>query len=368
MQAQPKKHDGAISKKISITPVHMEVTEYNAGKRHGPLIATPVALDFESVQHNAHTSNLIWSAVRLAHTSEQSVSSWTGFNIMTRDNVAVQKDIVGYLPTINAPATQLSTVYEILNQVLKIKNALHLEEIVCVFDQALYAKAAEITWKHLDMYKQIVLRMGVFHTLCNLISIIGKRFGSAGLHDLAVQSCIVAEGSITAVLGGRNYNRAVRLYKLVYEALLRLAWQAFHQWLEEQHPQDHCHMMPMTDAIRYLHDDLGSENLVGVKENPSVSCIFQRFSEYLEHLRLSHGSLAAFWMSFVDLVEILLGLIRASREGNWLLHLSSISAMIPWCFAYDKHNYANYLSMYYSQMSRLQETHPEIHQQMTLCN
>jgi len=97
--------------------------------------------------------------------------------------------------------------------------------------------------------------------------------------------------------------------------------------------------------------------------NPSVSLILQHFTEYLPYLRSSNGSLVAFWVSFVDMVEILLGMIRASREGNWLLHLSSIKGMIPWCFAY-KQNYARYLSIYYCQMTRLHETHPRVHQHM----
>lgn len=34
-------------------------------------------------------------------------------------------------------------------------------------------------------------------------------------------------------------------------------------------------------------------------------------------------------MSYLDIVEdVLLGLIRASREGNWLLHLHAIRQMI----------------------------------------
>lgn len=82
--------------------------------------------------------------------------------MLTRDDIMVTKDTVGYLPTINAPATQLSTVYEILNQVLKIKQALNLEEVVCVFDQALYAKASEIVWKHQKLYGKIVLRWVYF--------------------------------------------------------------------------------------------------------------------------------------------------------------------------------------------------------------
>ena len=65
-------------------------------------------------------------------------------------------------------------------------------------------------------FKNIILRMGEFHTICYLLSTIGKRFQDAGLHDLCVESGVIAGGSITGVMEGRKYNRAVRLHKIVY--------------------------------------------------------------------------------------------------------------------------------------------------------
>ena len=55
----------------------------------------------------------------------------------------VAKDRVGYLPTLNAPATDMSTVYQVLTKSLQIKETLRLQSIVVVFGQALYAKATE---------------------------------------------------------------------------------------------------------------------------------------------------------------------------------------------------------------------------------
>ena len=43
------------------------------------------------------------------------------------------------------------------------------------------------------------------------------------------------------------------------------------------------------------------------------------------------------------------------------MHLPLIHEMIPWCFAYDKHNYSRYLSVFYAQMTRLPEEHPDIY-------
>ena len=105
-------------------------------------------------------------------------------------------------------------------------------------DQALYAKATEVAWKQQIKFESIVLMMGNFHIICNLLSVIGKMFRDAGLRDLAVESGVIAEGSIEKVLDGKQYNRGVRLHKLTYEALMRLAWAGFFEWLENNHNSD----------------------------------------------------------------------------------------------------------------------------------
>ena len=247
---------------------------------------------------------------------------------------------MGYLPTTNARATQLSTVHSVLVQATKIKDELQLAEIVCVFDQAMYSKAMEVKWKHLEEFQDLVLRLGVFHTICNLLSIIGKRFGSAGLRDLAVESGIIAEGSITSVLEGRKCNRGVRLCKLAFECFFRSALKEFCLWMKADHTEECSHLNDTLDAIHSLHDDVTHDALEGVMQNESVSFVISRFMQFLDILRTDRGPLAAFWVSFLDIVNILLDLIRASREGDWLLHLSAVKRMILWCFAYDKQNYA----------------------------
>ena len=75
--------------------------------------------------------------------------------------------------------------------------------------------------------------MGTFHTVCNALSTIGERFQDAGVKDICIESGIVAEGSISGVIDGKHYNRAVRVYKSIYEALMRLACEEFLQWTRQ---------------------------------------------------------------------------------------------------------------------------------------
>ena len=57
--------------------------------------------------------------------------------------------------------------------------------------------------------------MGDFHLTGNFLSTIGKRFQDAGLMELCVEAGVVAEGSISGVMEGRQYNRSMRAHKLV---------------------------------------------------------------------------------------------------------------------------------------------------------
>ena len=69
---------------------------------------------------------------------------------------------------------------------------------------------AEIIWVHSETFSSVI-RLGVFHTICTLLATIGKSFQGAGLRDLCIESGVIAEGSVSGVMEGRKYNRAIRL-------------------------------------------------------------------------------------------------------------------------------------------------------------
>ena len=64
--------------------------------------------------------------------------------------------------------------------------------------------------------------MDMFHMVMTYMHIPSKRFSGAGLKDALIQSAVVAEGSVEVALRGKSYNRGIRLYKHLYEALQRL--------------------------------------------------------------------------------------------------------------------------------------------------
>ena len=267
----PERVPGPLSKKNdkrrTVNATMEPLPIYISAKKQSPppLKAQNLSLQFEDAVRSSRQRNLLWVLVRLHESANQTISSWTGFNILTRDQVGVSADKIGYLPTINAPATEISTAQEILRNAVSIQETLSLERIAVVADQALYAKLTEVAWNCPLKFETIIPMMGNFHIICNLLSITGKLFRDAGLRDLAVESGIIAEGSVDKVLDGKKYNRGVRLHKLVYEASMRLAWTQFVQWLESNHGQDRQNRH---ETLRIVDD---------VHENPCEAmdvCIF----------------------------------------------------------------------------------------------
>ena len=174
----------------------------------------------------------------------------------------------------------------------------------------------------------------------------------------------MAEGSVSALMEGRAYNRAVRFHKLSYEAFRRLPWAGFHPWVESHHPHDAPQISKAVEDIGCLAEDLQKSTHDDVLHSQVFRVLFERSEEYMEHLRKTNGPLPSFWISYIDMVELMLHMISASREGNWVLHLACARQMLPWCFAYDNTNYARYMSVYYSDMTSLPQEHPQVHEFM----
>ena len=79
--------------------------------------------------------------------------------------------------------------------------------------------------------------MGDLHILFNFLKVIGQHFDNAGLDDVWIESGLYVQKSTQAMLEGKAYYRAVRGHFLAYEALFRLKWNKFKEWLQDKSEQ-----------------------------------------------------------------------------------------------------------------------------------
>ena len=129
----------------------------------------------------AHKLNLVYVLTEMAHaTDETPLPGWTGFNTMLIDEIP-DVSRVGYLPVINAPPTEYSTINEILKRSKDIAEKLELQHAVLVFVEAVYSKVEHVRWKEPVFYDKFVVRLGEFHTIMSFLSAVSKLFEDGGL-------------------------------------------------------------------------------------------------------------------------------------------------------------------------------------------
>jgi hypothetical protein len=75
-----------------------------------------------------------------------------------------------------------------------------------------------------------ILRLGGFHSLSCFLSSIGKLWADGGLRDLLVDSGVYTGNTAELMLVGKEFNRDVRGFTLVFDALQVLFIAAFIHW------------------------------------------------------------------------------------------------------------------------------------------
>ena len=113
-----------------------------------------------------------------------------------------------------------------------------------------------------------------------------------------MESEVITEGSIDRVLNGQQYNRGIRLNKLVYEALQRLAWKSFLGWFQRNQATPEEESQSLLDETRSLVVSLNQsatqENLDAALCSPRFVHLFDLFKKFLAFLRSDAGPLTQF--------------------------------------------------------------------------
>ena len=96
--------------------------------------------------------------------------------------------------------------------------------------------------------------------------------------------------------------------------------------------------------------------MLSIFDSQTVLKMMAEFDE----MRGSQSSLFKFVWTCMRMVLLIYAFIRATRDGLWELHLSSLDALCKYFFAYDKQKYAGLVPLYLAEMTALQSTDPDL--------
>ena len=106
--------------------------------------------------------------------------------------------------------------------------------------------------------------------------------------------------------------------------------------------------------------DCTMDELNSLSESAEFKEYVNKLYDFQEAL-MSESVMWRFWKSYLDMWELFLCIIYAKRSGDWELNVESIRSILPWLFAYDRQNYARYLTLYFMDLLNLEENYPSIH-------
>ena len=184
---RPSSSDSAVPIKKSIRSmkqVPQQIEPYYLGKKESPnFYSVASSIDIELSQHQCPLSqsqiiDFSYIACKEIGSKENSLlPGWTGFNCIISEKPA-RVSRIAYLPVIDAPVTEMSTIKGILT---RSSDNDEVRYSVLVFDEAVYSKVQQARWKSEDYMKQFVVRLGDFHACLSYVTAISCRFREAGL-------------------------------------------------------------------------------------------------------------------------------------------------------------------------------------------
>ena len=188
----------------------------------------------EDVRYLAVVKDTAWLICKAINDKEQHIPAWTGFNqALDEKGKDVPVTIIGHLPIINAPAHDYDVLWTVMGKCMAITEKLGQDFCVLTLDEQLYSKAKLLQWFKKEECEKMILMLGGFHTQMNFAKIIGKHMADSGLKEIWTDSSLFGENTAGRILQGKGWNRVIRAHKLTLEALWRILWPQFKDWLAD---------------------------------------------------------------------------------------------------------------------------------------
>lgn len=289
--------------------------------------------------------NHFWMLLKFR--SDFNFMGWNGYmQFLTKDKKEFEVSYINFLPFINAPPSNLSTLYTALKTCIEHSIKSNLKSCIVTFDQQLYIKALDICFAEelTDSDISIVLVLGGFHLLMSFLGCLGFIMAGSGLKDILVT--IYAENSVEHILNGHAYVRAVRAHSLVQLALFKIMILKFTEEDSEFRNLISCEGYDLLSSI---------DNFDEVKSNPLFEDFVKSFSIKLNELQ-NKGNTCKLWVLYFKMVDLVKDFIFAERVGHWDLHIKTIESMVPFFHVCGHFNYAKSAHIYVQQMKNLETT------------
>ena len=225
-------------------------------------------------------------------------------------------------------------------------------------DVDLYKRIVKLEYLHPEFKNKWVFSPEGFHTVICALRCLGRTIEGSGLDDAWQEADLYSSVTVSQILNGNHYNRAIEAHRVTLQALFDLWLEKF---LEDHHTvRDSlvASVKQLTEACK-LKTDVGEAHRAFLVDMESLN-----LEEQLRQFDASHKSDPMFqWARmYMRQVMTLLPFQRATREGNWHLNLALLEHLCKYFFAYATLDYAQNITEFIARMDAITTSDPELWQ------
>jgi len=257
---------------------------------------------------------------------KQPIPLWAGYNsLVTTDNRPITT--VHTLPLVRAPANEYNTLIDVLQHAQQITTSVMGvdHKTVIAMDMDLYIRVIKLQALRPDLYGKYLFRVGEFHTVLCSLRAVGSYIENSGIDNAWIESDMYGPTTCRQILEGKHMKRALDAHVTTLQVLFDLTLELF----STEHAEVCQQLYKLCDDL--LEDDVDKQFSHAKRVHTAMteflkSKVSSEFEAFVAHKSTVSTMFSFFW-SYVELVLTLLNFIRASRQGLWLLHLSSLEKL-----------------------------------------
>ena len=284
--------------------------------------------------------------------------TWSGCHSLVSSNILSTKK-AGFIPVIPNPITKAETVYTCLINFKKISSTLKQKTLPIFCDEGVYQYTTQIYLHKPELFDDILVLMGAFHTAKAAMKCAGKFLRGCGVEDTFIECRMFGPNTVETVLSGGHYYRSWAGLLLVADAIEHLRAEEY--WKTED-SQQFVKCIEKIDIVRIeLCKKVSTPNaLRDLSQDEDVKAMMKSMDAYAKK-KADTSEQCKFWEQFLYIISLIKDLIKADRNGDFLLHMQTVIDLCPVFGACGSTHYFRYGSFYAETLKQMKTVHPELY-------
>lgn len=281
---------------------------------------------------------------------------WAGIHALVTTHQAPLMR-VGFMPVLPHPVTEYATVRKSLQNFQSVRRQLGQNIMPIFSDEGVFHIVVDVLMNEPDNFKDLFPMLGTFHMAKILLRCAGRYIAGSGIDDALIEGQVFGKKTMNSVLSGGHYVRSFKGMLIIAEALYSLVWQAF--WARRTH--DHVSIrraIELKDILKTKNRDDCVSKFQSVLQ--TVNNLQNDFNDFLIECE-SKSELCQYFGIFLNIVNVIIQLITADRDGNWCLHVGAVRSSMCIFKEFDAINYLRYASFYLENIQILEAQYPSLY-------